>query len=108
MTLEKIENRLAGYTFLIERYDLRVWPNWHTSSISPKGTLHSTTSDGRVKTVYPQSYWPGDGVGGHLEFALKCDGVNLGILAALFSVISADELAAWIRAKPIGKYVRRI
>ena len=90
MTLDTTQNRLAGYAFLIERYGLSVLPNWHTSSVSPTGTLRSTIQDGQVESVYPQSYWPGDGTGDHLEFALKYDGVNLGILSALFDVAPAD------------------
>jgi len=74
----------------------------------PAGTLRSTVQDGQVESVYPQSYWPGDGTGDHLEFALKYDGVNLGILSALFEVVPADELATWISSKPTGKYARRI
>ena len=102
------QNRLAGYAFLIERFDLSALPNWHTSSVSPTGTLRLSIQDGQVESVYPQSYWPGDGTGDHLEFALKYDGVNLGILSALFDVAPADEIAAWIRSKPTGKYARRI
>lgn len=108
MTSDTTLKRLAGYAFLIEQYDLSVLPNWHTSSVSPTGTLRSTIQDGQVESVYPQSYWPGDGKGDHLEFALKYDGVNLGILSALFDVVLADEIAAWIRSKPTGKYARRI
>lgn len=101
-------NRLAGYAFLIEQYGLSALPNWHTSSVSPTGTLRSTIRDGQVETVYPQSYWPGGGTGDHLEFALKYDGVNLGLLSALFEVAPADEIAAWISSKPTGKYARRV
>jgi hypothetical protein len=35
MTLDTTQNRLAGYGFLIEQYDLSALPNWHTSSVSP-------------------------------------------------------------------------
>ncbi len=108
MTLHTTQNRLAGYAFLIEQYGLSVLPNWHTSSVSATGTLRSTIQDGRVESVYPQSYWPGDGTGNHLEFALKYDGVNLGLLSALFDVALEDEIAAWISSKPIGKYARRV
>ena len=101
-------NRLAGYVFLIDRYRMNVLPNWHTSSISPTGTLRSTIQDGQVESVYPQSYWPGDRVGDHLEFALKYDGVNLGILSALFDVVQAGEITDWIASKPTGKYARKI
>jgi len=108
MTLDTPQNRPAGYAFLIERYELSVLPNWHTSSVSPTGTLRRAIQDGQVESVYPQSYWPGDGTGDHLEFALKYDGVNLGILSALFDVAPADEIAAWIDSKPTGKYARRV
>lgn len=108
MTLEATENRVAGYEFLIEKYRLSVFPNWHTSSVSPTGGLRSTIREGRVESVYPQSYWPGDGTGDHLEFALKYDGPNLGILSALFDAVAEDEITVWITSKPTGKYARRI
>jgi hypothetical protein len=108
MALEATKYRLAGYAFLIEKYRLSVLPNWHTSSVSPTGTLRSTIQDGQVESVYPQSYWPGDRTGDHLEFALKYDAVNLGILSALFEAVASDEIAAWISSKPTGKYARRI
>lgn len=108
MALDTTQNRLAGYAFLIEQYGLSVLPNWHTSSVSPTGTLRSTIQDGQVESVYPLSYWPGDRTGDHLEFALKYDGVNLGILSALFDVAPAHEIAVWISSKPTGKYARRV
>jgi len=108
MTSEATHNRLAGYAFLVEKYRLSVLPNWHTSSVSLTGTLRSTIQDGQVESVYPQLYWPGDGTGDHLEFALKYDGVNLGILSALFEAVAEDEITAWITLKPTGKYTRRI
>lgn len=106
--MDTIQNRLAGYAFLIKQYGLSVLPNWHTSSVSPTGTLRSTIQAGQVESVYPLSYWPGDRTGDHLEFALKYDGVNLGILSALFDVAPAHEIAAWISSKPTGKYARRV
>lgn len=108
MLLDTTQNRLAGYAFLTDQYDLNALPNWHTSAVSSTGTLRSTIQDGRVETIYPQSYWPGDRTGDHLEFALKYDGVNLGILSALFNVVPADAIAAWISSTPTGKYARRI
>ena len=108
MNLEATQNRLAGYAFLIEKLQLSVLPNWHTSSVSPTGTLRSTVQGGQVESVYPQSYWPGGGTGDHLEFALKYDGVNMDILSALFEAGTAEEITAWITSKPTGKYARRI
>lgn len=102
------QNRPAGYAFLINKYDLSALPNWHSSSVSLAGTLRSTIQDGQVESVYPQSYWPGDRTADHLEFALKYDGVNLGLLSALFERVPADEIADWIGSKPTGKYARRV
>jgi len=98
----------AGYAFLIEQYGLRVLPNWHRSSVRATGGLRAAVHGDRVESVYPPSYWPGDGLGNHLEFALKYDGVNPGILAALFEQVPGSEVAAWIASKPQGKYARRI
>lgn len=106
--VDTTENRLAGYAFLIERYGVSVLPNWHTSSVSTTGMLRSTIREGQTDTVYPQSYWPGDRAGDHLEFAIKYDGVNLGILSALFEVVEADEITVWISSKPVGKYTRKV
>lgn len=108
MALETSKNRLAGYAYLIDKFHLRVLPNWHTSLVSTSGTLRSTIRDGQVESIYPQTYWPGDKTGDHLEFALKYDGVNLGILSALFALVAENELTTWITAKPTGKYTRKI
>jgi hypothetical protein len=92
---------------LIDRYGLDVLPNWHSSFISQAGTGRSAIHDGRTASFYPQSYWPGDGTGDHIAFALKYDGVNLNILSALFEKMKADELTAWIELTPTGRYARK-
>ena len=109
MTFKAAQNRSAGYALLIERYRLNVLPNWHASAVSMAGgTLRSTIQDGQVESVYPPPYWPGNRGSDHLEFALKYDGVNLGILSALFDVVTASQFADWVTSKPTGKYARRI
>ena len=108
MALDATQNRPAGYAFLIEQYNVSALPNWHTSTVSPAGMLHKTMEDGKVESIFPLSYWPGDETGDHLEFALKYDGVNLGILSLLFDMIPSEEIATWISSKPTGKYTRRI
>lgn len=108
MASEATHNRPAGYTFLIRQYGLRVLPNWHASFVSLSGTARFAVEDGQVRAVYPPSYWPGDEIGDHLAFALKYDGVNLEILAALFEMAPEDDITAWIRSAPTGKYGRRI
>jgi hypothetical protein len=43
-----------------------------------------------------------------LEFAIKYDGINLAILLDIFLAIDEDELIAYIKTKPTGKYTRKI
>jgi len=61
-----------------------------------------------TEETYPSRYWPGDGLGDHLEFALKYDGTNLAILASVFRVAPREELREYIESKPRGKYARRL
>ncbi len=98
----------TGYEALIVRYELDIIPNWHRSFVAGSGTHRiDTTADG-TEEVYPSKYWPGDSLGDHLEFALKYDGTNLAILASLFQVSPRQELLAYIKSKPNGKYARRL
>lgn len=61
-----------------------------------------------MREIYPARYRVRENVGEQLEFALKYDGVNLGILFQIFSVIEVNELLEYLRTKPTGKYARRI
>ncbi len=100
---------LAGYARLVERHGLRVIPNWHESIVSMSAVRREASgSDGSVVETYGAAYWPGDSDFDHLEFALKYDGTNLALLAAIFKVIDGDGLAAFIAAAPFGKYRRRL
>jgi len=47
---------------------------------------------GVAEEIFPANYWPGEGLGDHLEFALKYDGTNPAILASLFEAIEVEEL----------------
>ena len=103
-----LEFRPAGYAYLLERFELTGMPHWHTSFVSSSGTHKSKVQDGATHDVYPTRYWPGDKVGDHLEFALKYDGVNLALLTQIFEHIPQEELTEYVKAKPTGKYARRI
>ncbi|MCB2155051.1 Fic family protein [bacterium] len=97
----------VGYEELIQRFELNVIPNWHRSSVSD-GSRRVVQSGDSVIEEFPFAYWPGDTVGDHLEFALKYDGVNLGILAAIFDVIDPLDIVTYVQSKPTGQYSRRI
>ena len=49
-----------------------------------------------------------DTLSAHLTLALKWEGVDLAVLAALFRVIDPTELTEWILAQPKGAYGRRV
>jgi len=98
----------AGYDALVARYDLQAIPHWHHSAISRSTTRQTKGDERSVLDVYPRSFSPQDTLGAHLEFALKYDGVNLGILSAIFAKANPEELLEYIRSKPTGKYARRL
>ena len=100
--------RLAGYASLIARYGIDVFPNWHKSFVATSNIHKIDSTGGVIEEVYPSTHWPGDTVGDHLEFALKYDGTNIGILACLFQEIKEKDLIEYIQQKPTGKYARRL
>lgn len=97
----------AGYSALLTRFGVTAIPNWHESVVVKETTRRVQSVDGRVRESYPARYWPGETFGDHLEFALKYDGVNLEILARVFAAVPKQEMTAYVRSKPMGKYVRR-
>ncbi len=100
--------RPAGYSRLIEQNGLDVIRNWHRSFVATSG-IHRIGSTGTViEEIYPPTYWPGETLGDHLEFALKYDGTNLAILAGLFQKVEKDDFLAYVHSKPTGKYARRL
>ena len=106
--MEQSSSRLAGYAALIERYGVDAIPNWHTSRVAAGGVRRAEVRAGVVEEVFPHRYRPGDTLGDQLEFALKHDGTNLAILAALFRAGPEDDLLAYVRSRPTGKYARRL
>ncbi len=83
-------------------------PHWHSSWVSLSGTHRPKVRSDAIEDTYPNRYWPGEKIGDHLEFALKYDGVNLGLLARIFESASQADLVEYIESKPTGKYARRI
>ena len=100
--------RPAGYAYLLEFFGLRGVPNWHTSFVSSSSIRRLKVQDESIEDIYPTNYWPGEEIGDHLGFALKYDGVNLGLLACIFKHVPEDSLTQYIKSKPTGKYSRRI
>jgi len=96
--------RPAGYAVLCERYGLAVpMP----PRLAATGGRHRRveTTDWLILTPRHQ---PADSLAGQLEFALKWEGVNLGVLRALFEAVPAAEVREVVLAKPTGAYARRV
>jgi len=92
----------VGYAALKEMYGLPDIPH-HVTSYIVSGARKTVDN----KEYYTTVYAPDDTLAGHLEFALKLEGVNLGLLNKLFEVASIDELIAYIQSKPNGINTRR-
>ncbi len=108
MKKQEVKQRPAGYAYLLDALGLTGFPNWHTSYVISKGTKKTERNDNTIIDFYPVQYWPGESFGDHLEFALKYDGVNLGLLALIFQHLPSDHIVQYIHSKPLGKYSRRI
>ena len=94
----------VGYAALIDRHDLRVpLPSVLTAVTSRHHP--SSTTDWQLLTP---RHAPDDTLGAHLELALKWEGVDLAVLAALFRTVPDEEIAAVARVKPTGRYARRL
>ncbi len=94
----------AGYAALAARYDLRVPLPSRLAAIAER---HHPDSTPEWLMLTPR-HAVEDTLQAHLEFALKWEGVGLGVLAALFRVVDPGELARMVRDKPTGAYARRI
>lgn len=99
----------AGYTFLIERYELKVLEPQVCSFLVDSSVQSERVTSEATEIMYPRwrhplkSTWQE-----HLNFAIKYEGVNLEILKALFVKIPCEEIIQEVLSKPTGRYCRRI
>ncbi len=94
----------AGYASLIDHYDLKVPLPPRLAGISE----HHHRVDANNWLLLTPRHTPEDTLAGHLEFALKWEGVDLGVLASLSGVVPDEEFSALVRAEPTGAYTRRL
>lgn len=93
----------AGYAGLIERFDLAVPLPPRLTAIAER---HHPAPNPSWPLLTPR-HRPPDTLAGQLVFALKWEGVDLGVLAALFKAVEPNEVAAIVRATPTGAFARR-
>jgi Fic family protein len=93
----------AGYAALIAAHDLSVPPPDALVAISDKHTLRQE----RQWRILTPRYRPAATIGGHLEFALRHEAVDLAVLNALFQVMPPSVIEQWVRSEPTGQHARR-
>lgn len=95
---------IAGYAAIIEHYTLAVPLPGKIALISQRHRQYTTEEC----LVLTPRHRPEDNLFGHLTFAMKYEGLNLGVLKSLFQVIDASEIIEMIKQEPTGQYSRRI
>ena len=108
MSINFSDTRPAGYAYLVDKLKLNTMPHWHASYVSTANVRRATMQEEQIKSIYPCTYWPGEGMGDHLEFAIKYDGIHLSALALIFNATPKSEIITYIQSRPTGKYARRI
>lgn len=96
--------RPVGYAALIERYGLTAPLPLEPACVSER---HKPAPQQEGWRVHGRRLMPEDSLAGHLEFALKHEAVDLLALKRLFEAVDDREIAACVRAKPTGIYMRR-
>lgn len=57
--------------------------------------------------TWPAQYQPADTFRGHFEFGLKYERLHFEFFSRLFAVMNPEDVAAWVRDEPTGRYARR-
>lgn len=95
---------LTGYAALIHGYDLKLPLPSRLAAIAARHHPRSTSA----WLLLTPRHRPAPTFAGELAFALKWEGVDLAVLAALFKSVTAGEIAAIVRATPPGGFARRV
>ncbi|MDY0135952.1 MAG: Fic family protein [Thiomicrospira sp.] len=96
--------QLAGYSALIQDYDLYVPMPDRLFAI---GRKHQVAEINAWVLLTPR-HAPPNSLLGHLTFALKYEGIHLWLLKALFQKIPPDIMQQTIQLEPTGAYSRRV
>lgn len=95
---------LAGYSALVDRFSLQVPLPGRLAAIATRSRPEETPE---WLLLTPEHSRP-DTLADQLEFALKWEGVDLGVLNALFQEIDGSEIVQIVRRSPTGSYARRL
>ncbi len=97
-----------GYARLIQTHHLpaRQLASFAVIDSAVSGRQITDTGDFDLMRFEPK-YRPSPTLVGDLQFALRYEGINLEVLALLFTSAGRAELEAWLAAKPESHFARR-
>jgi hypothetical protein len=93
----------VGYAALIDAFHLRVPLPRTLCAVGPRHKQYRQNG----WHIYTPRHAPAADLDGHLTFALKYEGLDLGALKALFLAAGPTPIEAIVRATPSGSYARR-
>lgn len=93
-----------GYSYLIDTLQLDVLPLARPAFIN-SSVNRRVDSDARI--YFPTGVAVENTLVGHLEFALRHEGVNLEVIDAVFVHVPPADLIARLRETPTGEHIRR-
>ena len=108
ISLPPLNARSAGYTHLAQRSLARSLPHHIRFYVSNNHVRKDQTLDGFQQRIIPITQWPGDDTYSQLKFALRYEGLNLGVLRAVIPKLEPLQLTTDIRSEPHSAYARRI
>ena len=95
----------VGYAHLVQRLSLEVRQLERPAAIT--GAANKRI-DSETHVLFPRGVAIDDSVTGHLEFALRHEGVNLEVIDAVFEHLVPNELIERLATTPTGTHIRRI
>lgn len=94
----------VGYASLVETLRLRVSPPARPAFVDTSVNRRVDTGD---RILFPTGVALADTPLGHLEFALRHEGIDLAIIASALPAIGAAPIVERLRQSPNGEYIRR-
>jgi len=112
--MDKItQSRPVGYQWLVDHYGLNCLPADRISRVAgvsaPRTKRDFVTGSGDTVTLqtFPWRYAKANTFQDHLELALKYEGINPGILKAVFQEVGPKAVEEYVRSTPTGQYAKR-
>jgi hypothetical protein len=98
-----------GYCWLADSYQLPIIDLWQQCYIDSAARGRQEQQDLGTHRIqlFETRYQPEDTLVGHLQFALRYEGLNLQVLSLLFETADSQQLCEWLSERPTSAYARR-